>query len=111
MKCSYLIVAGAIALLGAACNGQKSDKVPEGQLSSKIIHNPRSAEGINPAEVKELPVLIFTDTSHDFGAMQAGERVEHEFTFKNEGKSPLLISGTSTSCGCTVADFSREPIA
>jgi hypothetical protein len=84
--------------------------VPEGQLSTKMIHNPRTAEGLDAADVKDLPVLTFADTAHDFGLLGEGERVEHEFTFKNDGKSPLIIAGASTTCGCTVPEFSREPI-
>jgi hypothetical protein len=34
-----------------------------------------------------------------------------EFTFTNSGKAPLIISDVKTSCGCTVAEFPKEPIA
>jgi hypothetical protein len=109
MKSSFLLMICAAVIFSAACNDQ-SDKVPEGQLSAKMIHNPRSAEGINTAEVKSLPVLVFSDTAHDFGLLGQGEHVEHEFTFRNEGKSPLIIAGATSTCGCTVPEFSREPI-
>jgi len=32
-------------------------------------------------------------------------------SFTNTGKTPLLISGAIGTCGCTVADYPREPIA
>ena len=110
MKFPSFLAICTLALLGTACNEQKSDKVPAGQLSAKMIHNPRSAEGIDPADIKNLPVLHFADTSHDFGLMGDGERAEHEFTFENQGKSPLIIAGATSSCGCTIPEFSREPI-
>lgn len=65
---------------------------------------------MQPEDVKNLPVLSFTDTAHDFGMMAEGEKAEHEFAFRNEGKSPLIIAGATSSCGCTVPEFSREPI-
>lgn len=34
-----------------------------------------------------------------------------EFTFTNSGKKPLIITDVKTSCGCTVAEFPKEPIA
>jgi hypothetical protein len=110
MKRSFLFAICGITLFCPACGNQQSGNVPAGQLSAKMIHNPRSAEGINPSDLKDLPLLVFTDTAHDFGLMNAGERVEHEFAFKNTGKSPLIIAGATSSCGCTVPEYSREPI-
>jgi hypothetical protein len=97
-------------MAGVACNSASHDGPPEGQISAKLVHNPRSAEGVNPEDVKELPKLSFTDTFYNFGTMKEGERVEHEFAFKNTGKGLLIIAGAESSCGCTVADFPREPI-
>ncbi|MGZ5244335.1 MAG: DUF1573 domain-containing protein [Bacteroidia bacterium] len=34
-----------------------------------------------------------------------------EFTFTNAGKKPLIITDVKTSCGCTVAEYPKEPIA
>jgi len=110
MKFVSLFVICAASLLGAACKDSQSDKVPEGQLSAKMIHNPRSADGVNPADLKDLPVLHFADTSYNFGWMGAGERAEHEFTFENTGRGPLVIAGATSTCGCTVPEFSRDPI-
>ncbi len=110
MKLFFLTAACALCVALAACNNGPTKEVPAGQLSAKVIHNPRSAGGINPAELKESPVMVFADTSHNFGWMGEGEKVEHEFSFKNTGKSPLIIAGASVTCGCTVPEFSREPI-
>ena len=33
-----------------------------------------------------------------------------KFEFTNKGKEPVIISNVSTSCGCTVADYSKKPI-
>ena len=34
-----------------------------------------------------------------------------KFKFKNTGKEPLIISNATGSCGCTVPDWPKEPIA
>ncbi len=80
------------------------------RASAAIIHNPNSAGGADPKEVAELPVLTFPDTTYDFGMIKEGETVEHEFTFKNTGRSPLIVTGASSSCGCTVPTFTNEPV-
>lgn len=33
------------------------------------------------------------------------------FKITNKGDKPLVISNVTTSCGCTVADWTKEPIA
>jgi hypothetical protein len=33
-----------------------------------------------------------------------------EFTFKNSGQAPLLISNARGTCGCTVPEWPKEPI-
>ena len=55
--------------------------------------------------------MDFRDTVFDFGTMRDGEVVGHEYAFTNNGRTPLIISNASGSCGCTVADFPREPVA
>lgn len=50
-------------------------------------------------------------TTHDFGKIQQGKPVSIEFTFTNQGSSPLVISNVKGSCGCTVTKYSKEPIA
>jgi hypothetical protein len=37
--------------------------------------------------------------------------VTHEFRFTNSGDGPLVISSVKASCGCTVTDYSKDPIA
>lgn len=61
-------------------------------------------------EPNSFPVFNFVDTLYDFGIVNQGTIVEHDFKFKNVGKKPLLIKDVKPSCGCTVADFSRDTI-
>ena len=65
----------------------------------------------NTEMAKELPVITFAETFHDFGNVEEGRVVEHTFTFTNEGEGPLIISNAQGSCGCTVPEWPREPIA
>jgi hypothetical protein len=56
-------------------------------------------------------IFNWSETSHDFGSITQGTPVSHVFEFTNTGSEPLIITEVQTSCGCTVADYSREPIA
>ena len=79
------------------------------QISSELVYNPATADG--SANSENLPELTFEASSFDFGTIQEGDSVTHEYVFSNTGNSDLLIASSSASCGCTVADFPREPIA
>ena len=58
----------------------------------------------------ETPEIRFDKPHHDFGEMEAGEEVEHTFTFKNIGGALLTVKKVRTSCGCTAALISDEEI-
>ncbi len=50
-------------------------------------------------------------TTHNFGKIDQGKPVSVEFEFTNEGSIPLVISKVKGSCGCTVTEYTKEPIA
>jgi uncharacterized cupredoxin-like copper-binding protein len=56
-----------------------------------------------PIDVENAPAIAFASNAHDFGTVTEGEMLEHEFTIRNDGASPLIIKDVMTSCGCTVA--------
>ncbi len=62
------------------------------------------------APVGPLTSIEFSETVFDFGEIMEGEKVVHNYTFKNTGKEPLIISNAKGSCGCTVPSWPREPI-
>lgn len=63
------------------------------------------------APVGPTTVMAFTETTFDFGTVNEGEKVAHTYKFKNTGNEPLILSDAKGSCGCTVPDWPREPIA
>lgn len=97
----------AMLLLAAcfltACDGNNGK---EG-LSTDLVTSPKSANGSNEKQA----VITFEKEEHDFGTVLQGEVVTYSFHFTNTGTVPLLISSVNTSCGCTVGDYPREPIA
>ena len=57
------------------------------------------------------PVIRFDTTYHDFGTLVQGEQASFTFKFKNIGTSNLIINDAYSTCGCTVPDYSKEPLA
>jgi hypothetical protein len=63
-----------------------------------------------PVDTANAPVLKFEVESYDFGKIIQGEIVNYEFKFANTGKSPLVISNATASCGCTVPEWPKKPV-
>lgn len=55
-------------------------------------------------------VIKFDKTSHNFGTFAETQVQTAEFTFTNAGDKPLIIQQVFTSCGCTVADYTKTEI-
>ena len=55
-------------------------------------------------------VFAWKATTFDFGKIKKDKAVTHEFTFTNSGKEALVITSVQASCGCTVAQYSKDPI-
>lgn len=92
-----------IALLLVSC--KKDDPI------SKINkQNVEKAQQRDYSQKYEAPLIKFDRTEHDFGTIKEGDIVETEFTFKNDGKSELIISSATATCGCTVPEYPKEPI-
>ena len=56
------------------------------------------------------PEITFEKTLHDYGVIDQNGNGEYEFKFTNTGTAPLLIKLAKGTCGCTVPEWSREPI-
>ena len=104
MKKKYLILFSAIGILFVSCQSDEKKG-----LSTNDVNITGSSDGNN--RKGELPVMLFEEEVHDFGKITQGEKVSYSFKFKNTGKSNLVIASAQGSCGCTVAQPPKEPIA
>ena len=57
------------------------------------------------------PEITFETETIDYGTIAHGASGVREFKFKNSGKTPLIISSATGSCGCTTPEWPKEPIA
>jgi hypothetical protein len=66
---------------------------------------------VKAAEPKSGAAMKFEKEEYNFGTIKSGDKVEYAFEFVNTGKEPLIISQASGSCGCTVPEYPKNPIA
>ncbi len=52
-------------------------------------------------ELNNAPVAVYDNTVFNFGTINQGERIRHDFKLSNEGKTDLIIRNLRTGCGCT----------
>jgi hypothetical protein len=63
------------------------------------------------ASVLAQPLMKLSETDHDFGKFKEEDgRQSYEFIVNNTGNSPLVIQNIVASCGCTLPEWTREPI-
>jgi hypothetical protein len=51
------------------------------------------------------------DPVYNAGKVALGEVINAKFNVENTGDEPLILSDVKGTCGCTVADWSKDPIA
>ncbi len=80
--------------------------------SSKIEASNVEVAAKRDEAAKQLPVMSFDKSEHDFGTIEQGTPQETSFTFTNTGNAPLIITNATSSCGCTVPNYPKNtPIA
>lgn len=91
----WMVLIFVVVLIG--CNNSRSGKTTEKETGEE--------RGDTSAKIS------FEQVFYDFGNIKQGEKVTYSFQFRNTGESPLVIEDAFASCGCTVPEFDKEPIA
>ncbi|MBJ6117531.1 DUF1573 domain-containing protein [Pontibacter sp. BT310] len=115
----------AVALMATSCNENTAtdaeattgnDVATTAPATETTVDNPNIATteqtaATTTAANPNAPAMTFKETVYDFGTVKQGEVVNHTFTFTNTGKEPLIIENASASCGCTVPEWPKTPVA
>ena len=99
-----IIIVAALTMAVAACNGPVKKEVKDTTPVAMTV----------PEEKKDtasFTTMQWIDSVKDYGKITEGQKLEVLFRFKNTGNKPLVIESVHPSCGCTVADPPKEPIA
>ena len=80
--------------------------------SSGNRHREDSGVSVFPRDNENIgPEITFDILEHDFGKVRVGEKVGWYFKYRNTGDKPLIITSANASCGCTVPEYQKEPLA
>lgn len=81
---------------------------------SIVACQPKPA-GVKPSMIAQLDTNQYTriqwkDTLLHFGTVREGDTVRLQYSFVNTGDKLLFINEVRPGCGCTIADYSQEPV-
>lgn len=90
-----------LCLFFVFCDNPSSNVTEKGMMAGKSTYE----------NSKKNAIISFDRQEHDYGDIENGKTYTYEFKFTNKGEIPLVIFNVKTSCGCTVPEFSKEPIS
>lgn len=121
------LIAAALVLGGlTACNdGEQISKPINADASASqtadatgssdydLLQDQKDDQNAEGSKSASLPAtsISFSETEWDFGTINEGDNVEHLFKFTNTGSQPLILENCKGSCGCTVPECPKQPIA
>lgn len=90
----------------------------EESTKENVVAEPKEAEGKpkkvvkkkNTPNPKGTPRGKLDQSSYDFGSIDEGEVIKHNFRILNRGNAPLKITDFEVGCGCTMVDIPRNPV-
>lgn len=107
MKLFGICILLSFALLSCSDGSETVDKQKTSALD-EFIRIPTNEDG--EVDTSQTAKITFHEDHFKYDTIQAGEVVEHRFTFTNTGNQSLYISNVKSSCGCTVADYPDSPV-
>ena len=79
-----------------------------GGTDSPAVAGPTAASSKATAA---LTTIHWLDSAKNYGKINEGQKLALSFRFQNTGDKPLIIESVTPTCGCTIADYPKEPIA
>jgi hypothetical protein len=67
-----------------------------------------TSAGGNGANAQDWAKAMFNQTSHDFGVVARGAKVEHRFTLENIYEEDVHIKNVTSSCGCSIPKATKQ---
>lgn len=96
------IVLLSLSLAFVSCKENATSKIEDTNLETAKERDAKISLG--------SAIIEFDTKDYDFGTVKEGTIVEGVFKVANKGKTDLVITDASASCGCTVPEWPKEAI-
>ena len=91
-----------LSLAFVSCKDNATSKIDSSNLESAKERDAKISLG--------SPIIEFDKSEFDFGTINEGDVVDGTFKVANKGKTDLVITNATASCGCTVPEWPKEAI-
>ncbi|KUO67167.1 MAG: hypothetical protein APF83_13705 [Lutibacter sp. BRH_c52] len=102
MRKNSIVIVALLSLAFVSCKDNASAKIDAANLETAKERDAKISIG--------TAIIEFDTKDYDFGTVNEGEVVEGIFKISNKGKTDLIITNASASCGCTVPEWPKDPI-
>lgn len=102
MRKNSIVFIALLSLAFVSCKDNASAKIDAANLETAKERDAKISLG--------TAIIEFDTKDYDFGTVNEGEVVEGVFKITNKGKTDLIITDASASCGCTVPEWPKNPI-
>lgn len=96
------IVLLSLGLAFVSCKENATSKIEDTNLETAKERDAKISLG--------SAIIEFDTKDYDFGTVKEGDVVEGVFKVSNRGKTDLVITDASASCGCTVPEWPKDAI-
>jgi hypothetical protein len=91
-----------LSLAFVSCKDNATSKIDSSNLETAKERDAKISLG--------SPIIEFDKSEFDFGTINEGDVVDGTFKLANKGKTDLIITNATASCGCTVPEWPKEAI-
>ena len=81
------------------------------QTTPTTVPTTTTAAVATTPKLTQADVAKFNTQIIDFGKIKQSVPAKGTFVITNIGKTPLIIEQANPTCGCTISDYTKEPIA
>ncbi|PHK20574.1 hypothetical protein VF13_42390 [Nostoc linckia z16] len=97
LKLSLIAAVGALFFVSHSASAQQA-------APKKDVVKTEAPKNMTPS------AITWKEDTFNFGNVEKGKPVSHEFTFKNTTKQTILVTNVKASCGCTATNYTKTPI-
>ncbi len=91
-------------------NVEKSTSPVRVNQKSEVLEIDSQERMAPPAPKSPAPSVAWNETTYDFGDIDQGIPVTHDFVFTNTTNEIVLITSVRPGCGCTATNYTKTPI-
>lgn len=104
MRYLVILLVSSISLIGClnTTDKEKGGNTPPATANAPVVQ---------PIDSANFTTLQWIDSSKSMGTITEGDVLKISYRFKNTGTKPLIIEKVQPGCGCTIADYPKQPIA